>query len=125
VFIELDLSPVSGTGNMGSMTIGHEWADSGDDLPEGTFSSTLEVWADATFAPVGGGPGFAIDIDGLPLSSTGTLWSHSELFGAGGMLIPLVEEAHPGVGLHQAYNPEPASLGLMMVGVLLVLRRRR
>lgn len=117
VFITLDPA----TPSVGSMTISHEWADGVDFDPEGTFDSTLLIFADALFVPAGGGPGqFLVDLDGIPLASTDTLWTHAPG-------IPLwvdeVEEAHPGIGVHRAQSvPEPGTLALLMLVAL--LRRR-
>jgi hypothetical protein len=118
VFMVVD--PV--TRSLGTMTLEHEWADSGDLDPEGTFDSQISVWVDAMFVPVGGGPGaFQVDIDDLSLTSTDTLWSH----GGDGFVTPEgVLEVHIGLGNHPVI-PAPTSLSLLAFGGLMLAGRRR
>lgn len=111
-----------GIESAGTMTLRHEWADSGDRRPEGTFDSEIWVYADVDFIPVDGGPGeFHVDIDGLPLTSFESLWSH----GPGGeFVVSEILEVHIGRANHPV-TPAPATLALLGVGGLVGCGRRR
>lgn len=158
IFVTLDLGSdyIPGTGDetasLGSMTISHEinWPDDGTNSAEGTFDSYFDLYLDALFVPVGmTDPMLIVDIDGLTLTSTDTLWTHTHdgvpslpdasnfflaaLSGLPDFDLGLVIEEHSGkAGEHRAQNtaapvPEPATMFLMGSGLvsLLGFRKRR
>lgn len=121
IFISLD--PL--IGSPGWMELQHQWADSNDPNPEGTFDSLINVWADIAFIPLSGGEPFQLDIDGVPLESQDSLWSHTP---GGGFDVPQILEwkfelaNHPVV---QVVVPEPATFMLLAFCGLSGFRRRR
>jgi len=88
------------------------------------FDSMLTLLVDVFFMPVedGFGTAFQVDVDGLVLSSTDTLWSHI----GDGFSFPVVEEIHPGFGVHRGtVVPTPGGLAVLGLGGFVGLRRRR
>lgn len=107
--------------SLGEMTLQHQWADSGNSNPEGTFDSVINAFIDVEFVPVGGGAGFQVDIDGLPLESFDSFWSHGL---GGGFVVTQILEVHIGRANHPV-SPAPGTLGLLAVAGLCGVRRRR
>ncbi len=125
LLFDVTLSLDSDISSLGSMTLQHEWNDDG--LFQGTFDSSINVFADALFTPVAGGPGaLSVDIDNLELSSAGTFWWHG---GGDGFQFDIIQEAHPGVGVHRGRWVTPAPGGavvlVMSCGILAGRRRRQ
>lgn len=118
VWVTLDTN----TPSTGTMTISHEWADSSDLQPEGIFDSFFDVFAVVQFIPVAVGSSFQLPVH-LELSSQGNLWTHDPFF-----ILNVIEEIHPGVGVHRAVQiPEARSLVLCAVvfGMISVRYLRR
>lgn len=106
--------------SQGFMHIQHQWNDAGQ--YQGTFDSSLTIYANARFIAIAGGAQFDIPIGGLTLASTDTLWAHWPL----GMFFPQVIEEHPGVGVHIAHIvPAAPSLAAGLIGAGFLTARRR
>lgn len=122
VFVALDPA----TPSTGTMTIRHEWDDTG--AFQGTFDSALDINAVASFVPVGGGPvAFQIPLPHIQLSAIGTLWLHGPIF-APTIIEDLIQDGQL-VARHTVVavdwpSPGPAALAGITLGLAAIRRRR-